>query len=81
METLLLDELRDGPAHPFAAWPNKDIPKVVAGAYTVWRDELLVYAGMAGRSLTAESIARHLDDPTRVTGLLVPPQQSRLGPT
>jgi hypothetical protein len=42
---------------------------VAAGAYTVWEGDKLVYAGMAGRSLTAGSIMDHRNDPTRVTGL------------
>lgn len=61
--------LADGPLFDFAAWPNRDIPAVCAGAYSIWEGDQLVYVGMAGRSLTEEAILRHRDDPTKVTGL------------
>ena len=64
-----LKELETGELHLFADWPNEAVPAVAAGAYTVWEGERLVYSGMAGRSLTEESILEHRDDPTRVTGL------------
>jgi len=64
-----LDALATGTLHRFADWPNDAIPAVAAGAYTVWEGDDLVYAGMAGRSLTADSILEHRNDPTRVTGL------------
>jgi hypothetical protein len=64
-----LQELGTGELHRFADWPNEAVLAVAAGAYTVWEDERLVYAGMAGRSLTEDSILEHRTDPTRVTGL------------
>ena len=64
-----LQELEAGEMHRFANWPNDAVPAVAAGAYTVWEGERLVYAGMAGRSLTEEAILEHRNDPTRVTGL------------
>ena len=64
-----LNALEDGELHRLADWPNDGVSAVAAGAYTVWEGEKLVYAGMAGRSLTAESILEHRDDSTRVTGL------------
>ena len=33
--------------HPFSAWPV-DVPEL-PGAYAIWRDDQLVYAGMAGK--------------------------------
>jgi hypothetical protein len=64
-----LRELEAGGLYRFADWPNGAVPAVAAGAYTVWEGERLVYAGMAGRSLTEEAILEHRNDPTRVTGL------------
>lgn len=73
-EQRLLHMLEAGELHRFADWPNAEVPKVAAGTYTVWDGGTLIYAGMAGRSLTPDSILSHRDDPTRVTGL-----HSRLG--
>ena len=42
---------------------------MAAGAYTIWDRERLAYGGMAGRSLTVDSILAHREDPTKVTGL------------
>ena len=64
-----LEALSSGQVYRFADWPNDAVPAVAAGAYTVWEGDKLVYAGMAGRSLTADSIMEHRNDPTRVTGL------------
>ena len=47
----LLALLAAGPLYGFADWPNPEVPNWRAGVYTVWDDELLVYVGMAGRSL------------------------------
>jgi hypothetical protein len=64
-----LEALSSSQLYRFADWPNEAVPAVAAGAYTVWEGDDLVYAGMAGRSLTADSILEHRSDPTRVTGL------------
>jgi len=48
----LLRALVDGDLHRFADWPNQAVPRVAAGAYTIWDDDQLLYVGMAGRSLT-----------------------------
>jgi len=48
--------LASGPLARFCDWPNSTIPLVAAGVYTVWDDARLIYAGMAGRSLTREAI-------------------------
>ncbi len=37
--------------HKFSDWPNKSVPQVAAGVYTIWQDEVLVYCGMSGRGL------------------------------
>ena len=57
MTTDLLRRWREEPLYRFSDWPNDAVPQVAAGVYTIWRDEQLVYVGMAGRSLTAECIA------------------------
>src|SRR4051794_13178007 len=52
-----LECLQGGPLARFSDWPNPEVPIVAAGVYTIWDDCRLVYAGMAGRSLTREVIA------------------------
>ena len=47
-----LAELRDGPLHRFADWPNPAVPNGKTGVYTVWRDQQLLYAEMAGQAIT-----------------------------
>jgi hypothetical protein len=54
-----VDVLASGPSSQFRDWPNPSIPLVAAGVYTIWDGARLVYAGMAGRSLTREQIAEH----------------------
>jgi hypothetical protein len=63
--------LADGPLHRFADALDPELPRVAAGCYTVWDESgRFVYAGMAGRSLTADRIYAARDDPTaRTTGL------------
>lgn len=46
-----LDALRTGPTQPFRAWNSPAIPNGRAGTYTIWRDEVFIYVGAAGRSL------------------------------
>ena len=53
-----LEELRSGPLYPFADWPNPAVPRHGAGVYTIWREDLLVYVGMSGRGITAETPVR-----------------------
>lgn len=51
--------LKHAPPHRFSDWPNPDVPPIAAGIYTVWDGDELIYVGMAGRSLTAETIAEY----------------------
>ena len=69
--TVELRELAGGRLHPFGEPLDPAIPLVAAGCYTIWDDDArFVYAGMAGRSLTAEGIeAAGSRSPARVTGL------------
>lgn len=51
--------LQHGPAFPFRDWPNRNIPAISAGVYTIWNGDAFVYVGMAGHSLDAKSIEAH----------------------
>jgi len=35
----------------FRDWPNRDIPFVAAGVYSIWHNESLIYCGMSGREI------------------------------
>lgn len=61
--------LEDGPVYRFHDWPNALLPEVAAGVYTIWREEALIYAGMAGRGFTAEIISGHRAAKVRNKGL------------
>ena len=65
----LLEALQSGALHRFSDWPNSEIPQVAAGVYTIWDGDKLVYVGMAGRSLTAETISGYRSETGRRTGL------------
>src|SRR5262245_8891392 len=53
-------DLATGPAYSFADWPNPLVPTFGAGVYTVWHgDGRLIYVGMSGRGMTAETIRRN----------------------
>lgn len=59
-----LQALEGGAVYHFRDWPNRAIPRAVAGVYTIWDGAELIYVGMAGRVkglLTAQ--------PGRATGL------------
>jgi hypothetical protein len=64
----LLRRLEAGELHRFADWPNPRVPRVAAGVYTIWDAGRLMYAGMAGRSLTVDSVRRG-QDAGKATGL------------
>jgi hypothetical protein len=50
------EPLASGPIHWFADWPVRAVPSAGSIVYTVWnRVGAFVYAGMAGRSVTASS--------------------------
>jgi hypothetical protein len=51
-----LEALANGPISLFRDWPNQEVPLLSAGVYTIWDGAQLIYAGMAGRSLTRETI-------------------------
>ena len=65
----LLHELEHSDLFRFADWPHTGIPRVSAGAYTIWCDGELIYVGMAGRGLTEEAILEYRSDPSKMTGL------------
>jgi hypothetical protein len=62
---------RRGSLHSFREPLDPELPHVAAGCYTVWDDDgRYLYAGMAGRSLTAERIRLATHDPkASVSGL------------
>lgn len=60
-------ELR--PLFPFKDWPYAAVPDVAAGAYTIWNDAQLLYAGMAGRGMTADRLAKHREAGKKRIGL------------
>ncbi len=51
-----LEALASGPLAWFRDWPNPDAPLIAAGVYTVWDGKHFVYAGMAGKGLSADRI-------------------------
>jgi hypothetical protein len=53
---LTVQELEAGSLHRFGDWPNDQVPKRVAGVYTVWDGGRLLYVGMSGRAMTAEHL-------------------------
>ena len=64
-------QLTHGRARSFKEPLDPSLPRVAAGCYTIWDDEgRFLYAGMAGRSLSAERItASRNDSVARVSGL------------
>jgi hypothetical protein len=49
-----------GESYSIADWPNPAVPRHGAGVYTVWHaDGRFVYAGMSGRGITEETVARN----------------------
>jgi len=53
------EALAEAPLHRFADWPNRTIPSVCAGVYSVYdRLERFIYVGMAGAKLNASEIDR-----------------------
>jgi hypothetical protein len=64
-----LDALQNNPLCFFRDWPNREVPEVAAGTYTVWHGDDLLYVGMAGRGLSMELIAIHRGALARGKGL------------
>ena len=54
-----LAALSESGQHRFSDWPLRHVPPVAAGVYTIWDGTALIYVGMAGRSLTPETIATY----------------------
>jgi len=66
----LVKELASSPLYQFADWPNKEIPRVCAGVYTVYDSkERLIYVGMAGAGLSEAQVARKIESGKK-SGLL-----------
>jgi hypothetical protein len=46
--------------HKFSDWPNREVPRLGAGVYTIWhKDGRFIYVGMSGRGITAATIPRN----------------------
>lgn len=54
---IALAELRNASLHRFGDWPNPAVPNGRIGVYTVWRDDQLIYVGMAGRAIGPDADA------------------------
>ncbi|WP_141333109.1 hypothetical protein [Myxococcus sp. AB025B] len=52
--TAALHHLEHGPLFAFSGWPHRTLPSIAAGVYSIWRDQQLVYVGMAGRGSLVE---------------------------
>jgi hypothetical protein len=64
----LLYELENGTAYSFSDWSI--VPRICAGVYTIWNERTLIYVGMSGRSLSAETITEHRKSNSRARGLV-----------
>lgn len=51
-----LHQLESGESYSFGDWPNNKAPLVAAGVYTIWQNDRIFYAGMAGRGLSEAEI-------------------------
>ena len=49
-------ELETGPLHRFQDWLKEQVPKRVAGVYTIWDVDQLLDVGMSGRAMVAEDL-------------------------
>lgn len=67
--SIVLNQLEKGQLYFFRDWPNRQVPKVTAGVYTIWQNDLLVYVGMAGRKITSEMVNNHYNNHKRPKGL------------
>lgn len=53
MNNMDMNNLRNLEKHKFSDWDSKksNIPENVAGIYTIWFEEIFIYAGMADKNL------------------------------
>lgn len=64
-----VEELASGPLFRFADWPEERVPRRAAGVYAVWRDDVLIYAGMSGRGAQREDFVAPPGGPAATKGL------------
>lgn len=64
-----VDELAAAPLFRFADWPQHQVPRRAAGVYTVWRGDVLIYAGMSGRGAQREDFVAPPGGPGTAKGL------------
>lgn len=63
-----LNELENGKLYSFNDWST--VPRICAGVYTIWNGQTLIYVGMSGRLLNAETISEHRNANSRERGLI-----------
>jgi hypothetical protein len=51
-----INQLQEGPEFSFGDWPNKIVPHVAAGLYSIWHGSEFIYVGMSGRGLTEDHL-------------------------
>jgi len=60
LSTGVVTALSTAEAYSFSEWPNLAVPTFGAGVYTIWhRDGCLIYVGMSGRGITADTAHRN----------------------
>jgi len=64
-----LAALEKGPKYDFEKWPNSIVPRIAAGAYTVWLRNKLAYVGMAGRRWKEKELRQRREEGKRAIGL------------
>ena len=66
----LVEQLSESEAHRFSDWPNRTIPLIAAGVYTVYDiSDRFLYVGMAGASLNTLRKKKLSQIPGRKSGL------------
>jgi hypothetical protein len=65
----ILHRLEHGHLYEFSEVGHGDLPPVAAGVYTVWQQQELLYVGMAGRSLTSDTITESREISRKNVGL------------
>lgn len=64
-----INQLQEGPEFSFGDWPNKIVPHVAAGLYSIWHGSEFIYVGMSGRGLTEDHLKSLADAGARKKAL------------
>jgi hypothetical protein len=62
-----LEELENSKLYQFRDWSF--VPRICAGVYTIWRNQELIYVGVSGNQMTAESIQNLRNSKCKPKGL------------